>query len=105
MSVSFFDPANPIKYDDDYNEIGGTPIVNLSNVNARFVLSFIGLVSGDLCGEMQAQDMIKVIEKGIYMANVFPVDDRVYLADALARLLRLSSQIVLGNLNGKISWC
>lgn len=105
MSVSFFDPANRTKYDDDYNEIGGTPTVNLSNVNARFVLTFLGIDSSDLCGEMQAQDMIKVVEKGIYMANVFPVDDRDYLADALARLLRLSNQITLDNLNGKISWC
>jgi hypothetical protein len=105
MSVTFFDPANPTKYDDDYNEIGGTPVVNLSNVNARYVLKFLGLDSGDLCGQMQAQDLIRVVEKGIYMTNVFPVDDREYLTDALARLLRLSNQIALDNLNGKVHWC
>jgi len=71
MSVTFYDPKNPVQYDEDYNVTGGCPELNVSNSNARDILLVLGLcdIDGELYGEISAKDLSVLVRRTIIRLN------------------------------------
>jgi len=71
MSVTFYDPKNPVQYDEDYSITGGCPELNVSNSNARDILLVLGLCDdcGDLYGEISAKDLSVLVRRTLIRLN------------------------------------
>jgi hypothetical protein len=105
MSVSFYDPENMIKYDEDYNVVGGGPEANFANTNARMILDVLGLETDpSLYGEVSAEDMIVAIERGIVGVSNFCGEDdyKVYLLRSFQALKEVAEASM--NHSKKVCW-
>lgn len=71
MSVTFYDPKNPVQYDEEYSVTGGCPELNVSNSNARDILLVLGLCDdcGDLYGEISAKDLSVLVRRTLIRLN------------------------------------
>lgn len=67
--------------------------VNLSNLNAHNILTAMGLVAGDLCGEMSAEEFARIASDARDAATTDyareRLSDLIYLAGAAGSLDRL----------------
>jgi hypothetical protein len=105
MSVSFYDPENPTKYDDEYEPIGGGPEVNFANTNARMIIEVLGLETDpSLYGEVSANNLLEAINRATIAINSFCSDEdtKSYLQYALSKLKQLADSSM--NHSGKIVW-
>lgn len=118
MSVTFYDPKNPVQYDEDYSITGGCPELNVSNSNARDILLVLGLCDdcGDLYGEISAKDLsvlvrrtlirlnntsnttnnsiVPSMERGLQGATIYHCGrDEGYVSARLERLLELAASV------------
>lgn len=118
MSVTFYDPKNPVQYDEDYNVTGGCPELNVSSSNARDILLVLGLcdVDGELYGEISAKDLsvlvrrtlirlnntsnttnnsiVPSMERGLQGAQIYYCGrDEGYVSARLERLLQLAASV------------
>lgn len=81
MSVTFFNPANPAQYDEEYNFIGGGDEINVSNSNACDILEFLGLGATPgtdpydaLCGSILAKDLEVLCRRKLMALSVKALD-------------------------------
>lgn len=68
MSVSFYDPNNPAKYNEDGDQVGGGIEINVNNSNGYSILMLMGLCGpdnrdmyGDLDGDTFRKCCIKAL--------------------------------------------
>jgi hypothetical protein len=109
MSVTFYDRNNPVKYDADYNIIGGGPEANFSNVNARMILNILELETDvSLYGEIPAKELICVIERTIARLNEYKSDNRtkIYLENYILDSFQKIKQVAESSLkhSGIVVW-
>jgi hypothetical protein len=103
MSVTFYDPMNPLKYDEDFNIIGGGPEANFSNVNARLILKTMGIEDEVMCGAMPATDMLEVLDRAASGVAFFCTNEYShYLQNALERIRNIAQ--VAAVKNGEVCW-
>jgi len=94
MSVTFYDPSNLVKYNEDGDQIGGGLDINVSNGNAFEILLALGLCTlenpvlwGTLDGDTFRKCCIKALLI-IHMKELHPNDYRsFYLSQKINRLL------------------
>lgn len=74
MSVNFYNPANPADYNEETGEWTGGTELNVSNVNARDLLAFLGLDlegdNDDLYGQILAKDLEVLCRRRLMVASV-----------------------------------
>lgn len=78
MSVTFFNPKNPAEFDDDDDLVGGGIEINVSNSNARELLTFVGIPGDDddddLCGQILAKDLEVLCRRKLMVLSVKGAD-------------------------------
>ena len=103
MSVTFYDPKNPTKHDEDYNVVGGGFEANFSNINARFILKAMGIEDKVLCGSMAARDMLEVLDRSEVGVRSFCLDEyRDYLLRAIKNIRQVAEEAA--SKNGEVHW-
>lgn len=93
MSVTFYDPDNTFKYDQDYNVVDGGPEANFANTNARMILEVLGLETGmSLYGQISAEDLLVAIDRATLGIQSFCGEDdyKNYLLRSLESLRRVA---------------
>lgn len=104
MSVTFYDPQNPTKYDEEYNVIGGGYEANFSNMNARLILEILGFNDPVMYGNVPASEMLGILEQAtVAVLNFSNEEKRDYLVDALHRI-RMVAEEAKANGNSDVCW-
>lgn len=73
MSITFYNPKKPVQYDNDFNIVGDNVEVNMSNVNAKEVISFLRLpcddTGYDMYGQITARDLSVACKRALLRLN------------------------------------
>lgn len=95
MSVTFYDPENPTKYNDEYEIVGGGPEANFGSSNARMLIDVLGLDSDpSLYGEISAEHMIEALDRADLAVMCFCKDEdtKGYLHRSFDQLRRVAQE-------------
>jgi len=104
MSVTFYDPENPVQYDDDYQVVGGGPEANFNNSNARIIIELLGLETDpSLYGETTAENLLETLKRAEVTVEAYFEDEKYYFLSAISDLQKVAEES-LKNGSGKIVW-
>lgn len=89
MSITFADPSNPARYNEDGDQIGGGSDVNFNNSNAFHILLILGLCKAEnpeLYGTVDGNTFRKCCIKALVIIDIFK-PNYSYLKEKINRLL------------------
>ena len=85
MSVTFYDPADPPRFNSENFEEKGIWL-NFSNANGLTMLYYMGLEAKDY-GEMDGADFRRCVHRGIETVKLLNIPQKIYFLDRFDQMM------------------